>query len=426
MKKINNLIRFAFIFYVLMFVSLTSCEYEPLDSYDVELQDDVESQDDDGDDDNNESTPPTQSLNAESYYNQKSGIVFRWGHYVPNNSNSTEMGEHKGHFAGGQAYHDVNGDGFQDILVTYHDPNNNASTNWYLNSGDNKKFSKTYLMNSSTTGLSSYKILKTDVNNDNLADFILLGVDESEPGNYGGNFTVLIQNQESRFDVKSIDDGSGLWYHTGAAGDLNGDGFVDVVGATYIWLGDGNGNFTNTGISVHDFGVDPALSYEILDINNDGYNDIVVGTNHPGPDMYGSTSSIMLGKPTFGEYDIISLPSTDTTDTMDLEFLDYDNDGDLDILELRGIKSGHDAHSTYTFIHLYINNNLTFTLDNEVFIEAKDGGYEQGDNDKNGWSRIKIDDIDNDGIDDIVQENHNDSKYTGLKKIDGIWKKYQF
>ena len=140
--------------------------------------------------------------------------------------------------------------------------------------------------------------------------------------------------------------------------------------ATYIWLGDGTGNFTNTGISVHDFGVEPALSYEILDINNDGFNDIVVGTQEPGPDMYGSTSSILLGKSTFGEYNVISLPSTETTDTMDLEFLDYDNDGDLDILELRGIKSGHDEHSTYTFIHLYINNNLTFTLDNDVFSEA--------------------------------------------------------
>jgi|14BtaG_2_1085337.scaffolds.fasta_scaffold04409_4 hypothetical protein len=410
MKNINKMKVKNLIFYITIFIGLTSCEKDFID------------------DELCCAPPEVETMKLESYYNQKSGIAFSWGHYTPDGveSHSTNMGEVKGHFAGGQAYHDVNNDGFQDILVTYHDENNYSSTNWYLNSGDNKNFNKTNLINSSTAGLSSYKILKTDVNNDNLADFILLGVDESEPGNYGGNFTVLKQTTEGTFDVISIDDGYGLWFHTGAAGDLNNDGFVDVIGATYIWLGDGTGNFTNTNISVEDFGVEPALSYEILDINNDGFNDIVVGTSEPGPDMYGSTSSILLGKSTFGEYNVISLPSTETTSTMDLEFLDYDNDGDLDILELRGITSGHDEYSTYTFIHLYINNNLTFTLDNDVFSEAIDGGYLLGSYDTVGWSRIKIDDIDNDGVDDIVQENHNDSNYNGLKKINGNWKKYQF
>ena len=400
--KVKNLI-----FYITIFIGLTSCEKDFIDDELCCVP------------------PPVETMKLESYYNQKSGIVFRWGHYT-SNSTSSDMGEVGGHFAGGQAYHDVNNDGFQDILVTYHSETNESSTNWYLNQGDDIQFTKTYLINESTTGVSSYKILKTDVNNDNRADFILLGVDETVPGNYGGNFTVLKQTTEGTFDVISIDDGNGLWFHTGAAGDLNNDGFVDVVGATYIWLGDGNGNFTNTNISVHDFGVEPALSYEILDINNDGFNDIVVGTQEPGPDMYGSTSSILLGKSIFGEYNVIPLPSTETTHTMDLEFLDYDNDGDLDILELRGVSSGHDEYSTYTFIHLYTNNNLTFTLNNDVFSEAIDGGYLLGSDDKNGWSRIKIDDIDNDGIDDIVAENYQDGDYNGLKKIGGEWKKYRF
>ncbi|MDB4239819.1 VCBS repeat-containing protein [Flavobacteriaceae bacterium] len=389
---------------------LIGCQYEPLDSDIID------------------NPPITESIKLESYYNQQSGIVFRWGDYRPDgvDSHSTNLGENKGSFAGGQAYHDINKDGFQDILVTYHSDSNEASTNWYLNSGDNVNFNKTNLINSSTIGLSSYKILKTDVNNDNLVDFILLGVDETQPGNYGGNFTVFKQIDNGTFDVIGIEDGFGLWFHTGAAGDLDGDGFVDVVGATYIWLGDGTGNFTNTGISVHDFGVEPALSYEILDINNDGYNDIVVGTQEAGPDMYGSTTSILFGKSTFGEYNVVSMPDTDTVFTLDLEFLDYDNDGDLDILELRGSVTNDGRQSNYSLIHLYINNNFTFTIDNDFYNESQDGAWQHGDTDKNGWSRFKIDDIDNDGIDDIVAENYQDGDYNGLKKIGGEWKKYRF
>jgi len=396
-----------------LLILLGSCEYEPYESSDIGKN------------------PQKEIVKLESYYNQKSGIVFRWGDYQgdPANSHSSIMNNLSGKqgWYGHQAYGDVNKDGFQDILTTHWNSENDSDTNWYINSGDNKTFTEdAQYINSSLKGLGNYKILKTDVNNDSLADYVLLGVDERIPGDYGGNFTVLIQNKQGKFDVNSIDEGKGLWYHTGASGDLDGDGFVDIVTATYIWLGDGTGNFINTNISVDDFGIKPALSYEIIDINKDGYNDIIVGTMKPGPDMYGSNSSIMLGKPTFGEYDIISLPTTETNATLDFEFLDYDNDGDLDILELRNINAGIDTWSDYSYIHLYENDNLTFTLNNELFKEAKDGGYMYGSQDKHGWSRFKIDDIDNDGVMDIVAENYQDGYYNGLKKITGEWKKHRF
>ena len=48
------------------------------------------------------------------------------------------------------------------------------------------------------------------------------------------------------------------------------------------------------------------------------------------------------------------------------------------------------------------------------------------DQDKNGWSVFKIDDIDGDGVDDLIPENFHNGKYNGLKKINGVWKQHIF
>jgi len=427
----NKLLLISTIILITSFFSCTKEEiYFDIPSYiannDVEVDIEVE----DTTSQNNNSEEPKKTLNIsyelhkESYYNQKSGIVFRWGDYRPDNevSHSVNMGTEKGWFAGGHSYHDINNDGLQDILVTYHSDENNSSTDWYLNSGDNKNFRKTNLVNQSTNGLSSHKILKTDVNNDDLADFILLGVDEREPGNYGGNFTVLLQLDNGSFDLISIDDGKGLWYHNGAAGDLNNDGYVDVVTATYIWLGDGTGQFVNTNITLADYNVNPSLTYEIIDINKDGYNDIIAGTNEqhtPSSIILGNSNGFNLSN------EVIYLPNTNTTGTNDLEFLDVDDDGDLDILEIKSY-DGNGNDSSISKILLYINDNLNFTLNETIFEESRDGGWIHGSRDKHGWSNFKIDDIDGDGIDDIVAENHSDGNINGLKFINNSWKKHRF
>jgi hypothetical protein len=363
--------------------------------------------------------PPkiTYPLHFESYHNQRSGVSFSW-----NDSNGfySTLGEVKGYFAGGHAYHDVNNDGLQDILITYHETEDNPSVRWYIkNRGEGYTPSTDYFANP-LVNLTSHKILKTDVDNNGLADFILLGVDEREQGNYGGNFTVLRQLNDGRFDIIGIDEGKGLWYHNGAAGDLNGDGYVDVIAADYIWYGDGTGNFTNSNFMLSENYAKDALVYEIVDINKDGYNDILLGTA-----SYRESTTIILGSVNGfdSSNEMIKLVQLPESGPMDMEIYDIDEDGDLDIIESRHTEG---QTTGYTELYVYINSSMTFQLVDNFIPDSKVGDYRHDSSDKYGWGSIKFDDIDGDGVDEIVAENYVDGPFNGLKKINGTYQLYSF
>jgi hypothetical protein len=366
---------------------------------------------------------------GESVLNQRSGISFFNGYIEPYIQNFENNLNRKGYYGQGHVYYDVNRDGFEDILVSYHNEGNmsDGELMWYINSGDNHNFkiSTKKLFNQSTFGYKSHKALKTDVNNDGLADFICLGVDERIQGNYTGNFTVLIQKSDGTFDVNDIPNPKRYWFHNGACGDINGDGNVDVITATFIWYGDGKGNFVKK--ENFDLGIytNSPLVYEILDIDKDGWNDLILS----GP--FESTRIVYNNKGVFDTNNKTQLlPKSKYLAVMDIEFTDLDKDGDIDILSMNqlGGKPEHanDYKTNISQIILYRNNGGVFSLDESEFIESVDGNFKNGQNDMYGWTIFKIDDIDGDGVDDIVSESYQDGTYNGLKLIGGYWKKTTF
>ena len=400
------------IFILLSLLTLFSCQDEFIKEFETQAESNQTQ--------NTQSTPkPLTKLYKESYLNQRSGISFwwysGWGH-------GTNVNESTGYFSAGHAYHDINGDGFMDILVTHYDLSNKSSVNWYLNDGTNSNFTKSLkYINGNTGGLSSHKILKTDVNNDNLADFILLGVDETQQNNYGGNFTTLVQQKNGTFEIIRVNEGVGFWFHNGSSGDLNSDGFVDVIAGDYLWWGDGTGNFINSKINITELYARDVLAYEVFDINKDGFNDLILGAA-----PIKNPTTIVLNNN--GKFDInntkILLPTDMTTGINDIEIYDIDSDGDFDIIENRILNNK-------TKLHTYINSNLKFTLVPYYIENSEDGGFLNGDVDKHGWGSFKFDDLDKDGKDEIVIENFHDGYnpttgnllYNCLKKVDGKWKK---
>jgi hypothetical protein len=365
-----------------------------------------------------------QKVYKESIRNQRSGISFTWGcneSYQPLFNDRITC---EGHYGNGHAYHDVNKDGMQDILVSFHKNDNSSELTWYINLGDNKRFSRSIeYFNHSTSGFNAHKILKTDVNNDGIADFIALGVDERIQNNYTGNFTVLIGKSNGSYDVNDIPNPQRYWFHNGAAGDINGDGNVDVIAATFIWYGDGKGNF----IKREDYNLQrySPLVYEIIDMNKDGWNDLIVR----GPFI--ETTIIYNNKGIINENNrTYTLPSATYKAVMDIEVVDFDKDGDLDIVELAQLGGNppdiNDPKYFVSKITVYYSNNLHFYADETVIEESLDGNIMNGESDKYGWSVFKFDDIDKDGIDEILAENYHDGNYNVIKLVNSRWKRITF
>jgi hypothetical protein len=381
--------------------------------------------------------PTDYKLYKESFKNQRSGMFFQWQEnngvnplYLPQKNSSM-----KSWFGGGQSYGDANKDGYMDFLISVNTDDSNVELRWFINDGDNYNYKEsTSMFNQSTKGMSAHKILKTDVNNDGIADYIALGVDERVPNAYSGNFSVLIGKSNGTFDVNNIPNPNKYWFHNGAAGDLNGDGYTDVITAGFIWLGDGKGNFVKNYTMPNSYCNSP-LVYEIVDLNKDGFNDIVLST---GQDL--DATSIIFNNS--GKFDssnkVVKLQNVEFKAISDIEIYDIDTDGDYDIIEDRQLGGAPDSdpwnpiyNKSKLFVHM--NNEGIFTYAPNYIQNSEDGGWLNGDQsvgigyqDKNGWSVFKIDDIDGDGVDDLIPENFHNGKYNGLKKINGVWKQHIF
>jgi hypothetical protein len=368
--------------------------------------------------------PTKYNLYKESVKNQRSGIFFQWQeNYGVNQQYLPQTDEMpKAWVGGGQNYGDVNNDGFIDFVVAVHTSATDVELKWFINDGDNYHFKKnTSMFNQSTKGLNAHKIVKTDVNNDAIADYITFGVDERIPGDYNGNFSVLIGKSNGTFDVNTIPNPTKYWFHNGAVGDLNKDGFVDVISATFIWFGDGNGNFTKVS-NLNDY-CQSILVYEILDMNGDGLNDIILS----GPNDV--TTIVYNNNGIFNNSNrVLKLEKVQYKIIQDIELYDIDSDGDYDIIENRQMET---EPNSKLFVHL--NNGNTFNYVSDYIQNSNDGAWLNGDKnagpgyqDKFGWDTFKFDDIDGDGIDDIIPENYHDGKFNGLKKINGVWKPHIF
>ncbi|PXW88244.1 FG-GAP repeat protein [Nitrosomonas sp. Nm84] len=268
---------------------------------------------------------------------------------------------------------DVNGDGFDDLIVGADgaDPNSSASGSSYVVFGKASGFSAAMNL-SSLDGSNGFRLDGVaeldrlgwsvsnagDVNGDGFDDVIVGAINADLNGDQSGSSYVVFgkaSDFEAEMDLSSLDGNNGFrldgvmerdysGLSVSGAGDINGDGFDDLIvgapgadsngnysaGSSYVVFGkasgfsaamnlsslDGNNGFRLDGEA--DFGSGWSVS-TAGDVNGDGFDDVIVGADGADPNgSFSGSSYVVFGKASGFEAD------------MDLSSLDGNNGFRLD------------------------------------------------------------------------------------------------
>jgi hypothetical protein len=186
---------------------------------------------------------------------------------------------------------DVNGDGYGDLLVSFVTETDRANAQLYLGSASGSSPSPTVLGG----GVLFAPTMASDINGDGFSD-VLVGV-VGQMNSNGGEIDVYLGTAQGLSTTPTVlhltanpATQSEFYVLVGDAGDVNGDGFGDVVvglpmmgpgGSIYVYLGSAAGLEATPIVLPGPASLGSDWGYHVTgggDVDGDGFDDLVVGT----------------------------------------------------------------------------------------------------------------------------------------------------
>ncbi len=339
---------------------------------------------------------------------------------------------------------DVNGDGYDDILIGAYGASLNAGETYLIYGEPGMDMTAALSLEPDVTftgAASDYSGLSVstagDVNGDGYDDILIGAYGASS---YAGK-TYLIYGSSTLSGTKALStadvtftgvlDGDNSGYSVSTAGDVNGDGYDDILigafgadpasgtnaGETYLIYGSssliGTVDLLDANVTFTGKAIDDQSGYSVSsagDVNGDGYDDILIGANgaDPGGNLSAGETYLIYGSSTLSG--TVDLLTADVTFTGNAAFDysgssvatagDVNGDGYDDILiGAAGADpaAGTDAGETYL---IYGSSTLSGPKALDANADVTFTGKAIGD--KSGFSVSTAGDVNGDGYDDVL------------------------
>ena len=308
---------------------------------------------------------------------------------------------------------DIDGDGLEDLFYfeSYDlkiSPTPNPPPSIFMNNG-------TILKQTNYTGPSiknphGTKILVGDYNNDSLPDvFSNVAVDPP----FGAfpflndNCHLILNSKNGFATVKEFPD-QGFWY-TGCSGDIDNDGDLDIITFNFhnqaagvksrIMWNDGKANFTIDFNGIGD--IPTAYQSELVDINNDGFLDLVITFVPNAPTRLNDLRILWGNGKVFNLTNSTSINISPDWYLMNLDFVDIDKDGTKEVIPSGNYDNPAGGAPIY-FISFFKSEDKGKTYSDKT--------TQYIDNNKaNRFYHIRVQDIDNNGLLDVFSTEKKDN-----------------